>query len=577
MQDAKQQIIDRIKDSANVLVTVNANPTVDGLAAAIGVTLLLNKMGKHASTVFSGKIPSTIEFLQPEKTIETNTDSLRDFIIALDKAKADKLRYKVEDKLVKIFITPYRTSINEKDLEFSQGDFNVDLVLALGVKRREELDQAITAHGRILHDATVATVNTQDNGQLGTINWVDTKASSICEMMTSVLDSIQANILDQQTATALLTGIVAETDRFSNAKTSSDTMSISAKLMAAGANQQLVATKLTPPSSPSSPPSNPGPNKSNGTGSSGSTTLRIVPPKPSNDGTLTIDHHDGPKLDINDILHPKENPQPYEEPTDAQQNPPIEQIHIDEQGQFRRATEDSSDKNKPAALSHIETPSGANSRLVLNPPAFGGKLTSNTEPEHLDPSIDPLAAQNQHSPIIDRQKSSGDGLSLPPLNTGDTLAEIEEEVHSSHLSENIPQNDTPAVSTTNTSSVDQARNAVHQAISTDPNPPSEPLAAIGAQPVNINLEHNQPSEQIPISEQGTDEDQEADEEDNAMFPPPAIDLPQAQPGAVSPFDSPPALPTNLVPLAKPTDTTGTLGSPLPPPPVPPPMTMPPLN
>ena len=53
---------------------------------------LLNKLGKHATAVFSGQVPSTIEFLQPEKTLEKNTDSLRDFIIALDKSKADKLR-----------------------------------------------------------------------------------------------------------------------------------------------------------------------------------------------------------------------------------------------------------------------------------------------------------------------------------------------------------------------------------------------------------------------------------------------------------------------------------------------------
>jgi len=50
--------------------------------------------------------------------------------------------------------------------------------------------------------------------------------------------------MDEQVATALLTGIIAETDRFSNSKTSSETMSISSKLLAAGANQQLVATKL---------------------------------------------------------------------------------------------------------------------------------------------------------------------------------------------------------------------------------------------------------------------------------------------------------------------------------------------
>src|SRR3712207_8902319 len=44
--------------------------------------------------------------------------------------------------------------------------------------------------------------------------------------------------------TLFRSGIVAETERFSNNKTSSVTMSVSAKLMAAGANQQLVATKL---------------------------------------------------------------------------------------------------------------------------------------------------------------------------------------------------------------------------------------------------------------------------------------------------------------------------------------------
>src|ERR1700722_3597263 len=164
MDNPKQQIVDRVKQATNVLVTVSTNPSVDQLAAAIGLTLLLNKLGKHATAVFSGQVPSTIEFLQPEKTLEKNTDSLRDFIIALDKSKADKLRYKVEENVVKIFITPYRTSISEKDLDFSQGDFNVDVVVALGVREQTELDQAITAHGRILHDATVISINNGNGG-----------------------------------------------------------------------------------------------------------------------------------------------------------------------------------------------------------------------------------------------------------------------------------------------------------------------------------------------------------------------------------------------------------------------------
>src|SRR5665213_1161212 len=155
MDDPKSQLADKLKDANNILVTVSRDPSVDQLAACIGLTLLLNKLSKHTAAVFSGQVPSTIEFLKPEDTLEKTTDSLRDFIIALDKSKADKLRYKVEDDVVRIFITPYRTSITQEDLEFSQGDFNVDVVVALGVLQQEDLDEAITAHGRILHDATL--------------------------------------------------------------------------------------------------------------------------------------------------------------------------------------------------------------------------------------------------------------------------------------------------------------------------------------------------------------------------------------------------------------------------------------
>jgi hypothetical protein len=247
----RQQVLEQLKSSNHVLVTVSANPTVDELAAAIGLTLAINKMDKHATTVFSGVVPSTIEFLQPEKTIETTTDSLRDFIISLDKSKADKLRYKVEDDVVRIFITPYRTTISDKDLDFSQGDFNVDLVIALGVTQRQDLDKAITAHGRILHDATIVTITKGQNGSdLGSINWQEDQASSFCEMLTSVITELDDKVLDGQMATSLLTGIIAETDRFKNAKTTPIALSLSSQLMQAGANQQLIAEKLDEPEAP---------------------------------------------------------------------------------------------------------------------------------------------------------------------------------------------------------------------------------------------------------------------------------------------------------------------------------------
>lgn len=187
----KQQIVDKIKDSSNILVTVNSNPSVDELSAALGITLLINKLNKHATAVFSGAIPPAISFLDPEKTFESTVDSLRDFIIALDKEKADHLRYKVEGDVVKIFITPYRTTISKDDLDFSQGDYNVEFVLAVGVKNEEDLDKALSAHGRILHDATVAVIALDDSDQkLGGLNWINRDASSFSEMLAELSGSL---------------------------------------------------------------------------------------------------------------------------------------------------------------------------------------------------------------------------------------------------------------------------------------------------------------------------------------------------------------------------------------------------
>ena len=247
---AKKQIVESIKDKTAILVTVSNNPSVDELSAALGLTIFLNKLGnRHATAVVSGQIPSTLDFLDPNKTFEASADSLRDFIISLDKEKADHLRYKVDGDVVKIFITPYRTTITSQDLEFSQGDYNVELVLALNVANSEELDAALTAHGKILHDATVATITAGEvKSDLGTIDWREPKSSSVSEMVSEIIQELKTPkaALDEQIATALLTGIVASTERFSNDLTSPRVMTIAAELMAAGANQQLIAAQLQP-------------------------------------------------------------------------------------------------------------------------------------------------------------------------------------------------------------------------------------------------------------------------------------------------------------------------------------------
>jgi hypothetical protein len=68
----------------------------------------------------------------------------------------------------------------------------------------------------------------------------------IAQVVEELADGKQ-DVLDSQVSTALLAGIVAETESFGNSKTSPTTMEVAGRLLAAGANQELVATKLTGP------------------------------------------------------------------------------------------------------------------------------------------------------------------------------------------------------------------------------------------------------------------------------------------------------------------------------------------
>lgn len=244
--DFVRKISDKIKNSENILVALSRDPSVDEMAAALGLTMFLDSLQKHTTAIFSGQIPNALQFLQPEETFEANTDSLQDFIIALDKDKADHLRYKLDGDFVKIYITPYKTLITQDDLEFSRGDFNVDLVVALGVPMASDLDEALVEHGRIMHDAAIVDITTDVPGRFAEIEWSDPGASSVSEMVTRLIFAMRGqNVrLDKEIATALLTGIVAATGRFSNDRTSSETLELASKLMSMGADQQLISANV---------------------------------------------------------------------------------------------------------------------------------------------------------------------------------------------------------------------------------------------------------------------------------------------------------------------------------------------
>lgn len=614
--DAQKQIVERLKQANNVLVTVNNNPSVDELAALLGFGLALTKLDKHATAVYSGETPSTIEFLQPEETIEKTTDSLRDFIISLDKSKADKLRYKVEDSVVRIFITPYRTSISDADLEFSQGDFNIDAVVALGVHEQKDLDQAITVHGRIFHDATIITINNSQATDLGSINWLNESASSISEMVTTVIMLMGNDILDDQIATALLTGIVAETKRFSNEKTTANTMKASAVLMSAGANQQLVSTELAKPDE--SEELFLGEEALEAVGPSDTIDSEKAQKPVSNDGTLRINHDDDSDLEISKKSKKTDLVEEFGDLPEPQDQAGAEgDASIGGGDDFIFGPESdktyASDTNDelPTIGKAMATGDSAENELlkgktykhttIKNPPTFP-VYDTNSDTGEEDEFVDPMSLPEvveESGPVLDHGVTevaeNNEEMVLPPKpevvkavpRPDETLADIERDVNSPHVSKYDELDVTtlkhpdgtgePAVTLLDNTD-DLRQTSINRPVSPADQPPLPPIVALNAQPLGDRL-HD------PVA-QGTPglPPLNPDQTDQNTQPPIVLPPPPPAPQQFAPVPPPyPSLQQPMVdqPLITPTPYNNQSlppvdsQSPTAPPPVPPPI-MPPF-
>ena len=240
------KVAEKIANSRNILIATSSDPSVDELSSAITLAKFLDRLGKHAIAIYSGEAPNAIAFLNPVEYFEKSADVLQDFVISITKEKADHLRYKLDGDFVRVFITPYKDRIVTEDLEFSYGDYNVDLVLALNVNNGVDLDPALREYGTIMHDASVINITTGNPGKFGEIEWNNKRASSVSEMIADLLCNASGDVkLEPDEATALLTGIVASTDRFAHANTFSTTMQIASQLIDFGASPETVAENIT--------------------------------------------------------------------------------------------------------------------------------------------------------------------------------------------------------------------------------------------------------------------------------------------------------------------------------------------
>ena len=192
-------IIEFIKRSNDFVVTSHISPDGDNIGSTLGIYYSLKILGKNVYYVLDDNAPSNLKFLVENITklssIEFNALNINDFnLIALD--CGDKSRVCVTKEI------------------------------------KEEAVKIIC----IDHHAS--------NDSYGDLNYIDVEASSTSELVYNLLVRLNkldnTNIIDEDIATALYTGLVTDTGNFSYSSTHPSSFEMAKELMILGAKRDKI-------------------------------------------------------------------------------------------------------------------------------------------------------------------------------------------------------------------------------------------------------------------------------------------------------------------------------------------------
>lgn len=244
----KQQIVEAVNGGKNILLLTHRDPDGDAIGSLIALSLALAKLGKDSTLVCADVIPAVFSYL-PIDRISSDLKGRRDFVISLDisQTPAEKLLYKIEDGRVNFVVTPKSGQFSPEMVTFPGGQFRYDLIIVLDSPDLERLGKPYEDNPDLFYETPIINIDHHPgNDHFGKINLVDLTATSTAEILVSIFEALSkdTSLLTEDVATALLTGIITDTNSFQNQNTTPKSLTVAAQLVAANANREEIIRRI---------------------------------------------------------------------------------------------------------------------------------------------------------------------------------------------------------------------------------------------------------------------------------------------------------------------------------------------
>ncbi len=243
-----QQIKQEIENCRHVLIVFNNHENTDATASALALFSLLEKNNKSVDIACPNFTSSkNLGFLTGLKNIKSELEHLQKLIIKVDvsHAKIESLSYDIKDNWLSIYLTPKNGLLTKDELRTAQSAYKYDLIITLGVSELETLGQIFLNNTDLFYRTNIINIDYQaTNERYGQINFVDLNATSISEMIYRLSKNIWEIKLEENNATALLTGMIAATHSFKTTNVTPLTLQAASELINHGANREKIIQNL---------------------------------------------------------------------------------------------------------------------------------------------------------------------------------------------------------------------------------------------------------------------------------------------------------------------------------------------
>ncbi len=242
-----QRIKDLINQHQSVGVVVAPNPSLDGMAAGLGMYLVLKQMGKNPSIACPTDavvgVSSLVGIDKVQKTLSAGGNGDLTVAFPYKEGEIEKVAYTLDNGKLNIQVKagPQGLNFQQSDVEFVRAGSAPTLIFTIGVPSLSVISSVVTP---VAGTTNIVNIDNKDaNEKFGDVQVVSSRFSSVSEQVADFVTLLEPQVeLDVDTCQNLMTGIIFATNDFTTPNVSYLAFEMAGILMKKGAKRTMPVT-----------------------------------------------------------------------------------------------------------------------------------------------------------------------------------------------------------------------------------------------------------------------------------------------------------------------------------------------